>query len=229
MLRILTLFCLLSITAVTVAQPSRGYGFLPRVVLSGNLSTSFRNITSAESRILFYDDGEFDLQHSLTDLSTLFSYRWFSNMTVSAGYMIRLRQGGPSHRLLQQFTLIQAVRQTRLSYRLAFDQTLSSQATTVYRARFRIQFELPLSGEKIDIGEFYLKPGIEAIGITQGGTQGAELRITPLIGYEISPSNRIEAGVDYRIRKMEHASQSNSQLFVHFSWFSSLPSLMGKK
>lgn len=87
----------------------------------------------------------------------------------------------------------------RLAHRFLFDQTFSASEEPEFRLRYRITSELPLNGESVDPGEYYLKINNEYINSLQAMEYDLEIRLIPLIGYDISERFKIETGLDYRV------------------------------
>ena len=190
-------------------------GVLPALHVSRGLNSDWRISLKAEARTRFYNGiyGGAATRRSeivLSDYALSVSRKTGLNNSVSGGYMLRLRDGGLSHRLSQQFTLVGQLSVVRLAHRFLADETFSSGEPPEFRARYRLTGEIPLQGTSLDPGEWYVKPGAEAIAGWSGGEFEPEIRALPLFGYEITDNNKIEAGIDYRLSSFTEASSRSS-------------------
>jgi hypothetical protein len=226
MRRILFILALLIPAAVSQAQHSYRLGILPAVNLSVDLGKGWKLNAKAESRqsILTGQAGEgadAGYDYVLTDLSVIPSRKIGLNHSAAAGYQVRFRDGSVSHRLIQQFTLVSKFDAFRLAQRFAADQTFRKDTDPLFRLRYRLVAEIPLSGASVDPGEFYLKLGNEYLFEWQDSVEALEIRAVPLIGYEISDRNKLEFGLDYRIATAFN-SRSAGALWLSINWFSAL-------
>ena len=89
------------------------------------------------------------------------------------------------------------------SHRLRLDQTFSTgNEDNEYRVRYRFAAEIPLSGQTLDPGEFYLLTSNEVIAGTKGGKGEIENRLVGSIGHYFGKKAKLEAGLDWRIDKI---------------------------
>lgn len=182
-----------------VGQRDLSAGLLPKVNVSAKLSDQVGLVSSVESRQLLYDDPEVDYRYVLTDVATFFSFRTQPDQKLNLGYTLRFRNKQLFHRFSQQYNFVDYRDSYRVGHRLALDQTFADGEPTVYRARYRLTLEKPLSGDKVDPREFYLKAGVEFLGAYEDRDWGLEGRLVPLLGYEINDNDKIETGLDYRL------------------------------
>jgi hypothetical protein len=192
---ILFLFSALSL----LGQQDLSAGLLPKVNVSARLSDQVGLVSSVESRQLLYDDPEVDYRYVLTDAATFFSFRTQPDQKFNLGYTLRFRNKQLFHRFSQQYNFVDYRDSYRVGHRLALDQTFAKNEPAVYRARYRVTLEKPLSGDKVDPREFYLKAGVEFLGAYEERDWGLEGRLVPLLGYEINDNDKVEAGLDYRL------------------------------
>jgi hypothetical protein len=205
-----------------IAQPSVTAGFLPKINLTTGLNDRTRLNASAESRGLFYDklaEKSSALQYILSDFMVLVSRSIGFSTSLNLGYTLRLTNGETIHRTIQQFNLVRNLDAGRLAHRFATDQTYSPSESPVFRVRYRITFERPLSGDEVDEKEFYFKMGNEYLGIYQVENSDLEIRLVPLFGYEINAHSKVEFGVDYRISEFLVSPYPESQLWAAAAWY----------
>jgi hypothetical protein len=108
-----------------------------------------------------------------------------------------------------------------LAHRFVTDQTFSPLEAPVFRLRYRLTSEIPLNGESVDPGELYLRINNEYLNSVQGGEYDLEIRLVPLLGYEINNRFKVESGLDYRVNsflasKTRHSYWMTINFFVEF-------------
>lgn len=186
------------------AQSTYQFGALPSLNLNKKLKNDWSLNTKLESRQLFQRgeiSGTTDKEYNyvLTDLSLIAAKKVGLNSRIAGGYLIRFEEGKIFHRLIQQYVIVQKLSGWRLAHRLMSDQTFFKIEKPEIRFRYRITSEIPLNGESVDPGEFYLKLNNEYINSFQAKEYDLEIRLIPLIGYDITDSFKIESGLDYRV------------------------------
>lgn len=211
--RLTTVLLFLSLSLFS--QNQLGFGLLPRMNLSSQITGQSQVVFGAESR---FQSSNNAFDHALTDLKILFSQRVGLRSKVNAGYLIRFRDGVIFHRLIQQYGTVRKLNQSRISHRIASDQTFSSATDPIFRLRYRAVWEIPLSGDKINWKELYFKTGGEILGIFQPGSADMEIRILPAVGYELNSNNKLEMGLDYRMSKLL-ANRVENKLWASLTWY----------
>jgi hypothetical protein len=215
------IFCLSMVGKISGQVSS---GLLPRVNVSGKISDRMKWYSSIESRKGLYDDrlvDATDYQYILTDIAVFLSYKTEPSQRLNIGYTQRHRGGDIFHRVTQQYNIVTLKDDKRIGHRIATDQTFGGNRNAVYRLRYRVVLEKSLSGEVIDKNEFYMKLGSEVLWDYTDGSMNMEWRLIPLLGYEISKSNRIEFGPDYRLGNIFN-SQNKSDIWLSLTWFISV-------
>ncbi|HBH07715.1 MAG TPA: hypothetical protein DDX92_14055 [Flavobacteriales bacterium] len=200
------------------AQSSFEAGTLPSVNLNTRISGPWRFNFKWESRQVLYrgifgENKQWDAFYERSDFSGVFSRKVGLNNSIAAGYLIRFVEDRIVHRTIQQFTLVQYFTGFRLAHRFSTDQTFIPDIPTISRYRYRISVENPLNGQEVDPKEFYLKVNNEYLFIHSKRNNGLEIRIVPVLGYNFSDRNKLEAGIDYRL-----AGLINSEIRTHDYW-----------
>lgn len=200
---------LLSVFGTAQAQTSHQLGSLPALNLNKKWDNNWSLNTKIESRQFIQNypaednpDDRFD--YLLTDLSVMAARKVGVNSRLGGGYLLRLEDGESAHRFMQQFVVVQKLNACRLSHRLLSDQTFSKIENPTFRMRYRITSEIPLNGQAVDPGEFYVKINHEYIFSTQSHTQDLEIRLVPLLGFDITEMYKLELGTDYRLSQFIH-------------------------
>lgn len=207
-------------TSTLFAQNNTRSGLLPALNINKTFENNWRLNTKIESRQQLFTR-EWDYQHILTDIGTVVAKKVTATQTVGAGYLIRFRAGGEvNHRFIQQYSWVQPLTSLRLGHRLVTDQTIAPDATE-FRLRYRINTEIPLNGQDVDINEWYLKINNEYLQSLDQGAYDLEIRFAPYAGYIINKTNRIEVGLDYRMDSFLNAS-TRFRYWGSVNWFISL-------
>lgn len=197
------------------AQSTYQFGVLPSVNLNKKMKNNWSLNTKLESRQLF-QRGEFngtadkEYNYVLTDMSLIAAKKVGLNSRIAGGYLIRLEDGDFFHRFIQQYVIVQKLSGWRLAHRIMSDQTFSKIEKPDIRLRYRITSEIPLNGESVDPGEFYLKLNNEYINSFQANEYDLEIRLIPLLGYDITDNVKIESGLDYRVNSFLNNSTRHS-------------------
>ncbi len=197
------------------SQEDVQFGLLPKINVSTKLSENYKWVNSIESRELIYDN-QWKLTHGLIDIASIVSIKLASDQSFNVGYLVRFRNGGVAHRFIQQYNIVTLADGYRLAHRLGLDQQFQSGESSIYRIRYRIIYEKPLEGNKIDVKEFYLKLGVEALhNFTK---EDLELRGLPFVGYRMSEDDKIELGFDYRRGGILSGLSSNTS-WLRVTWY----------
>lgn len=197
------------------AQSTYQLGGLLSLNLNKKLKNDWYLNTKLESRQLFRQgeingNTEEEYEYRLTDLSFISAKKVGLNSRIAGGYLIRLEDGEFFHRFIQQYVIVQKMSGFRLSHRFISDQTFSKIEKPEIRFRYRITSEIPLNGESVDPGEFYLKFNNEYVNSFQASEYDLEIRLIPLLGYDITDNFKIESGLDYRVNSFLNNSARHS-------------------
>jgi hypothetical protein len=184
-------------------QSSFQAGLLPEINLSTGLPAGYSLNVNLESRQslssgAFGSPADRGYDYILTDASLIVARRAGLANKVALGYLLRFRNQQVHQRLIQQFTLVGQWRQLRTGHRLGADQTFVPDQPVTWRLRYRLALEIPLSGDAVDPGEYYLKTNLEWLHIFRGDQYSTEGRLGPFLGYSFTDRNKVETGLDYR-------------------------------
>ena len=195
-------------------QSSFESGFLPKVILSKKYRDNIRWINSIESRTDVFSD-VLKIQHNLIDLSSILSIKTDLYQTFNFGYILRIRNNTIIHRTFQHYNIINDFESSQLAHRFAFEQFFEPNIPIYFRGRYRLNYQKPLNGDRIDIREFYIKLGNEYLWNFR--SKELEVRLTPYFGYQLSQKDRIEFGFDYRTVKL-----NDNNLWFRTTWYISI-------
>jgi len=196
---------------------------LPSINLNSKLENDWSLNTKVESRQLlqtgvFKGNTEKEFDYLLTDLSMIAAKKVGLNSRVTGGYLIRFEKEKLFHRFIQQYTMVQRLEAFRLAHRFSSDQTFSSEENPSFRLRYRITSEVALNGASVDPGEFYFKFNNEYLNAWQDSVYDLEIRLVPLLGYNLINNNKIEMGLDYRINSFLNNNTEHS-FWMNLNWF----------
>lgn len=197
------------------AQSTYQFGILPSININKKFEHDWYLNTRLESRQLFQRGkingiSEKGYKCLLTDLSFIAAKKVGLNSRIAAGYLIRFEDKALAHRFIQQYVIVQKMSAYRLAHRFLSDQTFSHTEVPEIRFRYRITSEIPLNGESVDPGEFYLKINNEYINSFQAAEYDLEIRLVPLLGYDTTDDFKIETGLDYRVNSFISNNSRNS-------------------
>lgn len=136
-----------------------------------------------------------------------YQIRTLTNLAL--GYQLNVFEGRSlGHRSILQLSHVQRGRLLTLGHRVRSDQTFSSESAPRFRIRYRLGSEIPLQGQSLDPGEFFVFSAIEMLGATQGVDRSAENRLTTMMGWNTLSKNKLQLGADLRTTLSEGALTS---------------------
>jgi len=220
----LFLAVLLVITTKNVyAQSQTRVGVLPTVNYNHKINKDWDVNFRFESRHFVFENNisensSFKYDYSLSDVSALVGRKTGLNSKVVLGFLTRIEPDAISYRTIQQFIFQTKIESFRVAHRIATDQTFSPNEATEFRLRYRVSAEIPLSGQKLDVKEFYLKFNTEVLNSIQDNVYDLEFRIVPNIGYVINEQHKIELGLDNRFESFIN-NQTSIVSWITINWF----------
>lgn len=221
--KLLLVFIILISLQNICAQTQTRVGFLPTVNYNHEINKMYELNLRLESRHFIYNDNasqssNFQYDYSLSDISALVGRKVGLNSKVVLGFLTRVEPNALSYRTMQQFIFKTKIDNFRVAHRIATDQTFSSSESTEFRLRYRLSTEIPLSGLKVDVKEFYFKFNTEALNSIQDSEYDLELRAVPNIGYKINEQHKIELGLDNRFVSFID-NQTRITSWITINWF----------
>lgn len=209
------------------AQGAYRTGMLPQFQLTADLASAWKLNLRLEPRQifaegLFNETPEGYYRFERTDITAVVTRSTGLNASAGGGYMLRLQEGGPAHRFIQQYSAVFRHDVLRTGHRLIADQTLRREEPAEFRLRYRFSVEMPLSGQSVDPGEPYLKLNNEYLLLLQRNSAAdLETRFVGVIGVNFSDRNKLETGIDYRANDFIHGP-GDHQFWLYLGWFLAL-------
>jgi hypothetical protein len=125
-----------------------------------------------------------------TKLGAAYLYRW--DDPLEAGY-------ASEHRVMQQVGIVTYLGDRRLAHRLRTEQRIRT-SSYVNRWRYRLGYEVPLRGARLDPGETYLNTFAEMLISFDREFVGSEGRAFAALGWFFSNRRKVEVGLQYRVQ-----------------------------
>ena len=200
-------------------------GLLPKLNVSTRVSGDVKLTANLESRHALYEriqsgDDVFEHSYKQLEASAIVSVKTRVNQSLSGGYTFIERPGADQHRLLQQYSIVSSFDAFRLGHRFASDQMFWDDNLEI-RVRYRITFEKPLAGDRVDPKEFYFKSNNEYLLSFEDNSSDLEIRVLALIGYEFNSANSIEFGPGYRIKDFS-GNGIDQAIWFSLNWYFSV-------
>jgi hypothetical protein len=137
-----------------------------------------------------------------------FSYGLTVRTKIGGGYLFRLAQPldldenyAHEHRLMQQVVLVRYIGDNRLSHRFRAEQRFRTRGY-LNRLRYRLSYDFPLDGERLDPGEPYAVLSNEILTNFNLSLFEGENRVVAGLGWLLNSKNKIELGLEYRLAKV---------------------------
>lgn len=202
-MKYLLVFIFSLITLEVYSQTAIQSGLLPSVNLNKKLPRDWTINANIESRVYL----------ELTDMALQVSKKIGYEYTLSAGYLLRASAGEFIQRYIQQFTSVRQCNAYRLGHRVASDQTFEAGERPIFRLRYRLAYELPLNGYRVDLKEAYFKMTNEYMYTFNDLSSEVGLRLGPAIGYVVNEATNLEFGFDYRLNAI-FTEEVNNRIWV---------------
>ncbi len=205
------------------AQNQIRSGFLPSINYNHKVNKYWDVNFKFESRHFIFDNttaqsSNFKYNYSLSDLSALAGRKVGLNSKIVLGALTRIEPNALAYRTIEQFIFQTKIGDFRVAHRIASEQTFSSNESTEFRLRYRLSAEIPLSGLKVDVQEFYFKFNTEVLNSIQENEYDLEFRIVPNLGYIINERHKIELGLDHRFDSFLNNKTRFTSWFT-INWF----------
>lgn len=206
---VLLLFSLITFKATAQNR----IGLSPQISTKFKISDTWEGNSRLGAREIFFQnpfpDNQSEIQFEKIELELIFIKNKGLLSGAGAGYMIRYIDHHFVHQLIQQYSFAKKTfTSLQISHRFRTEQIFEEAKADKYRIRYRISLKQSLKNSE-QPNNWYLKFNNEYIGSLQNEIGNLEIRVLGAIGYNLSPKNQIEMGLDYRARdliktKMKH-------------------------
>lgn len=170
--------------------------------INTTISDSYKVNFGLRTRYFLYEDQAVLLRNRQIDVLHFSTLKLNYNHDLSLGIQYRNRalfDDSPNElRLTQQFNYTKQGFGLRFGHRLRTEQRVLP-SKTIFRQRYRFAVDLPLKGEKLDIGEPYLVSSMELLlSLASPDQPEIDHRTTTQIGWQISKDLKLQTGLEYR-------------------------------
>ncbi len=144
-----------------------------------------------------------DYQIDYAQLQGFVTYSLWTRTKLSMGYGFRLEDLleasiGNEHRIMEQVGLVTHVDGKRLAHRIRAEQRFRENGL-INRWRYRISYDAPLNGLRLDPGEKYLIFSNELLFSFNAAEQEGEDRLYVGLGWYFNDMRKLETGIQYRL------------------------------
>ncbi|MBD3629425.1 DUF2490 domain-containing protein [Cyclobacterium sp.] len=200
------------------------FGLFPEFQIGFNATEKLKVTGKIESQHGMVDkvensDAKYGYYHNQTDFQGFLGTSINPFVAITGGYQYRLESGSEnSHRSIQQVSILQRKGNFKIGHRIRTDQTFAPNDPVEFRLRYRISYEIPIEGQSLDPGEFYLVFSDEPIYSIQSGESGLENRVVAALGHFSKGKQKFQAGIDYRTdRFFDDAFRQRT--WFKFGWY----------
>lgn len=178
-------------------EPAVSYSWAPGDRWGYNAQlVGFTAVNNLEARaVLEHAEAQLATSYGLsvrTKLGGAYLYRW--DDPLETGY-------AGEHRLMQQVGVVTYLGDRRLAHRLRAEQRIRT-SSYVNRWRYRLGYEVPLQGARLDPGETYLNTSAELLVSFDRDFVGDEGRAFVALGWFFSNQRKVEVGLQYRAQDL---------------------------
>jgi hypothetical protein len=142
---------------------------------------------------LVHIEPSFVMTYSLTTRYRIaggYVYRWSDPLLDGYNY---------EHRFLQQLGFVSYIGDRRVAHRVRLEQRIRS-SSYQNRLRYRLSYDFPLQGERLDPGEKYFIVNNETMTAFNAEEADAENRITAGLGWYFNNQYKFEVNLQYRMQ-----------------------------
>ncbi|SHN15482.1 Protein of unknown function [Cyclobacterium lianum] len=194
-----------------------GFSAAENLKVTGKIESQHGMLDKTES-----NEADWGYYHNQTDFQGFLGTSLNPFVAITAGYQYRVEPGRDnSHRSIQQVSFLQRASQYKVGHRVRTDQTFAPGEPIEYRLRYRISFEIPIEGQSLDPGEFFLVFSDEPIYSLQSGESGLENRLVAALGHYSKGKQKFQAGIDYRTDRF-FEDDFRQRTWFKFGWYLSL-------
>ena len=188
----------------------------PDISINYEVATNYSHNFEISQRSYFYDDS-FHIKIRQIDISHFSKLKIQSNQSIALGLQYRFRNAFEDDkenelRVTQQYNITQQYGSIRFGNRFRTEQRITKPLTT-HRFRYRFALDVPLNGEKLDIGEPYFIASTESLlSLAPANKPEYDQRLTAYLGWLMSGEAKIQAGAEYRVEN--YTQQTENVLFL---------------
>jgi hypothetical protein len=172
------------------------------LAINSSVTDGYKMNFGLRTRYFLYRDSNFQLKTRQIDIVHFSTFRLDYNHDLSIGIQYRNRtifDDSPNElRITEQLNYTKQGYGLRYGHRFRTEQRILP-TKTIFRQRYRFAIDLPLNGEKLDIGEAYFVSSMELLlSLSRLDRPEIDHRTTAQIGWQISKDLKLQTGLEYR-------------------------------
>ncbi|MEX0844038.1 MAG: DUF2490 domain-containing protein [Balneolaceae bacterium] len=147
---------------------------------------------------------DLDNESAIRYIEPKFTFAYSTSPRVKLGGGYYYRYASPlisgyqyEHRFLEQIGFVTFIGDKRIAHRFRAEQRVRS-SSYQNRLRYRLSYDFPLEGEKLDAGEKYLILKNEMMTAFNKDAADAENRASVGLGWFVNQKQKFELGIQYR-------------------------------
>ncbi|MFT5942949.1 MAG: hypothetical protein ACI9AV_002052 [Sediminicola sp.] len=197
----------------------------PQVSLNYKVTSTYSHNFSIVNRNYVYETNKLQLRTRHFELAHFSTLKTRDNQSWSLGIMYRFRnifeeERNNELRLTQQYNITHRAYRIRFGHRFRSEQRLGNEYL-IQRFRYRFAMDLPLEGDKLDIGESFLVGSTESVlSMSSSDRPSYDQRISLAVGWLLKDRVTFQTGIEYRIE--DYTQESNNLFFLNSSLVFSL-------
>jgi len=161
---------------------------------------------------LAYIEPQFIMTYSVSTRFKLgggYYYRWSDPLLDGYNY---------EHRFLQQLGFVSFIGDRRIAHRVRLEQRVRS-SSYQNRLRYRLSYDFPLEGERLDPGENYIILKNESMTAFNAEEADAENRLTAGLGWYFNNQYKFEVNLQYRTQDIFSGDEIGHMVLVGTSFY----------
>ena len=190
------------ILQVSAQKKFTGY-FEPSFALNYEVTTNYSHNFSLTNRTYFFNEEAYVFKARQLDFSHFSNLKVSGKKSMSFGIQYRFRTNFEPDkenelRLIQQYNFTTKTSIIRFGHRFRSEQRIQP-SLTIFRFRYRFAMDLPLQGEKLDLGEAYLIASTESLlSASSANKPSYDQRFSTQLGFKLSEAYKLQMGIEYR-------------------------------
>ena len=187
-----------------------------RFAVNKKVSSKYDMNFTLRSRYFLYQDKQLGYNQQQIDVYHFSKLKIDKRHAISLGVYYRTRDpfdsGSDELRFTEQFTFKPQNEGVQLSHRFRAEQRILD-TKTIFRQRYRFSINVPLQGDKLDIGEAYFTGALEGLqSLSKKSKPELDERTTAQIGWQLSDTLKFQTGLEHRGEALN--IESKHYLFV---------------
>ena len=179
-------------------------------------SSTYKMNFSVKGRNFMYEDDGMFIKQQQIEIGHFSTFGLSPKSSFSLGLMYRnkswFEDSENELRGTLQFNTKSLMKNLRFGHRFRAEQRFYD-SKTVHRFRYRLAFDLPLNGEKLNVGEPYYIGSTEMLwSVAKLDSPSIDNRLTSQIGWLVNNKTKLQLGLEYRLGKLN--ANTNRSLFI---------------